>query len=161
MTRHEAPFDRHRGRVKPEWVDYNGHFNMGYYLVAFDIASEDLTDTAGFTAATRAATGTTVFVLEAHVIYRREVKPDAEYRVTSQILGLDAKRLHLWQTLYPLGEDQPAAFSEVMMLCVTRENPKATPWPAAVYAEFEAMAEAHKALPFPAEAGRKVGLRRA
>ncbi len=20
--------------VKPEWIDYNGHMNMGYYLVA-------------------------------------------------------------------------------------------------------------------------------
>ena len=22
--------------VQPEWIDYNGHMNMGYYLVAFD-----------------------------------------------------------------------------------------------------------------------------
>jgi acyl-CoA thioesterase FadM len=27
--------------VKPEWIDYNGHMNMGYYLVAFDHIATD------------------------------------------------------------------------------------------------------------------------
>ena len=38
-----APFDEHREIVHPEWIDENGHFNMGYYMVAFDRA----TDTKG------------------------------------------------------------------------------------------------------------------
>jgi len=160
MTEYEAPFDRHRGRVKPAWVDYNGHFNMGYYLVAFDLASEDVIEAAGFTAEARAATGSTIFALEAHTLYRREVKPDAAYRVTAQILGLDRKRLHLWQTLYSEDDDQPAAFCEVMFLCVSQDNPRATPWPEPVYAELEAMAKAHAVLPFPPDAGRKIGMAR-
>ncbi len=34
-----APFDEHREVVHPEWIDENGHFNMGYYMVAFDRAT--------------------------------------------------------------------------------------------------------------------------
>jgi acyl-CoA thioester hydrolase len=156
MIEIETPFDRYRGRVKPEWVDYNNHFNMGYYLVAFDLASEELSDAAGFTAETRAATGVTIYVLETHVIYRREVKPDESFRITTQLLGADRKRLHLWQALYTDGNPDPAAFNETMMLCVSQKNPKATPWPEAVHQAFQAIAKAHAALPYPADAGRCV-----
>jgi hypothetical protein len=38
--RPEAPFDRYRGVVLPGWVDYNGHMNVAYYLVAFDLATD-------------------------------------------------------------------------------------------------------------------------
>ena len=32
-----APFDRYRTSVRPEWIDNNGHMNMGYYVVVFDL----------------------------------------------------------------------------------------------------------------------------
>ena len=35
-----APLDRHRARVLPEWIDYNGHMNVAFYLYAFDQATE-------------------------------------------------------------------------------------------------------------------------
>ena len=35
-----TPFDAHRGVVRPEWIDANGHLNMGYYVVAFDLATD-------------------------------------------------------------------------------------------------------------------------
>ncbi len=160
MSRFEAPFDRHRGRVKTEWVDYNGHFNMGYYLVAFDHASEEVTDAGGFTAEGRTASGKTVFVVETHVIYRQEVKPGQAFRITTQVLGVDAKRLHVWHSLYAEGSETPAAFNEVMMICVTRENPAVTSWPEATYAAFKEIAAAHAVLPIPPEAGRKVSMER-
>lgn len=35
----ETPFEPPGVCVKPEWIDYNGHMNVGYYHVAFDDAS--------------------------------------------------------------------------------------------------------------------------
>jgi hypothetical protein len=32
-----GPFDGYRDLVRPEWIDHNGHMNMGYYLVVFDL----------------------------------------------------------------------------------------------------------------------------
>ncbi|MDB5374004.1 MAG: thioesterase-like protein, partial [Belnapia sp.] len=29
-------------RVRPEWVDHYGHMNMGFYLVVFDMATDQL-----------------------------------------------------------------------------------------------------------------------
>ena len=35
--------------VRPEWIDYNGHMNVGYYHVAFDLAAEDFFQFLGYT----------------------------------------------------------------------------------------------------------------
>ncbi len=37
----EAPLDRYRDVVRPEWIDHNQHMNMGYYLVVFDYATDE------------------------------------------------------------------------------------------------------------------------
>src|SRR3546814_19462236 len=31
----EAPFDQHRDIVRPEWIAYNGHMNVEYYITPF------------------------------------------------------------------------------------------------------------------------------
>src|SRR5262245_27293056 len=36
-----APFDRYRDVVKPEWIDHNRHMNLGFYLVVFDLATDE------------------------------------------------------------------------------------------------------------------------
>ena len=50
--------------VEPEWIDYNDHMNVGYYVVAFDRATDELIDRLGMDEAYRARSGCTVFVLE-------------------------------------------------------------------------------------------------
>jgi acyl-CoA thioester hydrolase len=42
-----APFDRHRGRVRSEWADGNRHMNVGFYLVAFDHATDTISEQLG------------------------------------------------------------------------------------------------------------------
>ena len=68
-----APLDLHREPVRPEWIDYNGHMNVAYYLLAFDHACDAFLDYMGMDDASRARTGGTTFTVEAHVTYQREV----------------------------------------------------------------------------------------
>ena len=69
-----APLDRHRATVLPEWIDWNGHMNVGFYVVAFDKATDTLCAQFGCSFEyTRDKIGMT-FVLEAHVTYDQEVK---------------------------------------------------------------------------------------
>ena len=89
-----APLDRHRATVQKEWIDWNGHMNVGYYVVAFDKATDALCEQFGCSwEYTRDKIGMT-FVLEAHVTYDREVKEGDPLRITTQILDHDAKRIH-------------------------------------------------------------------
>jgi len=37
----DAPLDRYRDVVRPEWIDHNRHLNVGYYLVVFDYATDE------------------------------------------------------------------------------------------------------------------------
>ena len=72
-----APFDEHRDVVRPEWIDDNGHLNMGYYVVAFDRATDTWLDHIGLSANERARSGAATFTLESHVNYLREVREAA------------------------------------------------------------------------------------
>ena len=155
-----APLDRHRGRVKPEWIDANGHMNVGYYVVAFDQASDTLCEQLGVSwDYTRRELGM-IFVLEAHVTYDRELLPDAPFRVTTQLLDHDAKRVHVFHEMYHAEEGFLAATNELMILHVDFNTRRAAPWPQETRERLAAMADAHKKLPRPAKAGRVIGLKR-
>ncbi|MFI5326964.1 MAG: thioesterase family protein, partial [Candidatus Rokuibacteriota bacterium] len=39
--------------VRPEWIDNNGHMNMGYYVVVFDLATDEWMRRIGLDAAHR------------------------------------------------------------------------------------------------------------
>ncbi|HYR66500.1 MAG TPA: thioesterase family protein, partial [Reyranella sp.] len=99
-----APLDRHRATVLPEWIDWNGHMNVGFYVVAFDKATDTLCAQFGCSwEYTRDKIGMT-FVLEAHVTYDQEVKEGDALRITTQILDHDAKRLHYIHAMYHADE---------------------------------------------------------
>jgi len=155
-----APLDRHRARVKREWIDGNGHMNVGYYVVAFDHASDTFGEQLGFSwDYTRAKLGM-IFILEAHVTYDRELLPDAPFRVATQILDHDAKRLHCFHEMYHAEEGFLAATNELVILHVDYDTRKAAPWPEPIAKRIAAMAEAHKRLPWPEKAGRTISLKK-
>ena len=68
-----APFSLHRETVRTEWIDYNGHLNMAYYLLAFDHATDALFDYIGLGAEYARTSDGTTFSLEAHISYLAEV----------------------------------------------------------------------------------------
>jgi acyl-CoA thioester hydrolase len=155
-----APFDRHRARVKREWIDGNGHMNVGYYVVAFDLAGDTFCEMLGVSwEYTRRELGM-VFVLEAHVTYDRELLPDAPYRVTTQVLDHDAKRIHLFHEMYHAKEGFLAATNELMYLHVDFKTRRASSWPDETLARLDALAKTHGKLPKPEKAGRVIGIRR-
>ena len=95
-----APFDQHRDVVRPEWIDDNGHLNMGYYVVAFDLATDTWLDHIGLSASERARSGATTFTLESHVNYLREVREAAPLRFTTRLLAFDQKRIHYFHEMH-------------------------------------------------------------
>lgn len=153
-----APFDRHRATVRPEWIDYNGHMNVGYYGVAFDQATDTFFDFAGIGEAYRKATGFSLFAVEQHALYRSELKLGDELRITTQLLGVDAKRLHFFHRMYHAGTGHLAATVEDLGLNVSLTTRKAVEFPAETRTRLGAILAAHAVLPRPAEAGRGIAL---
>jgi acyl-CoA thioester hydrolase len=123
-------------RVRPEWVDHYGHMNLAYYLVAFDLATDEVWPHWGLGPALRAR-GLGTFAVESWQAYRREVVLDAPLAAESALLAFDAKRLLLRHRLYHAGEGWLSAENEVLFLCVDLATRKVGAWPEDVLAQFE------------------------
>ncbi len=147
----------HFETVRPEWVDFNGHMNVAYYVLAFDHATDAMLDHLGLGEDYRRRTGHSNFVVEAHVTYTRELKQGETLRFTTQILGADAKRLHVLHRMVTDGGDV-AATNELMILNVDMTTRRAAPMPEEAKKRARMAARAHAHLPRPEEAGRVIGL---
>lgn len=153
-----APLTTWRGKVLAEWVDYNGHLNDAYYMVVFSQAVDALMTMIGLDADGRKATGHSIYTLEAHINYLLEVKQDAPIEVRTQVLGSDAKRLHIYQTMHVADTEPLLAANEQMLLNVDMSGPRSAPFAPTVMAKVQMLTVAHKQLPTPAYAGRRIAL---
>lgn len=153
-------FDTGTITVRPEWIDYNGHMNVGYYLVAFDQATERLCEHFGVGEAYRHRADAGIFVLEAHVTYDREVKEGAPLLFRTRILDHDPKRFHLVHHMIEGDQGYLAATNELMCMHVDLTTHRGTPFPADIREKVEALGAAHAGLERPHGTGRSIGIRR-
>jgi len=153
-----VPFAEFRAVVRPEWIDDNGHLNMGYYVVVFDQATDAWLAHLGLGARDRERMGVTTFTLESHVCYLREVLDAAPLMFTTLLLGFDAKRIHYVHEMRHAEEGWLAATNELMSLHVSRATRRAAPMADDVLARLEAAMLSHEKSPRPAQVGRRIGL---
>ncbi len=147
-----APLDFYRGQVLAEWVDYNRHMTEAAYLSAFGWASDALFSYIGDDDAYRAA-GHSFYTVETHIAYLREAAEDAPLRITTQVLGVDRKRLHIYHEMFQGEDDTLLATTEQMLIHVDMNASRAVAILPDVRAALDAVATAHASLPTPARAG--------
>ncbi|MEQ8505789.1 MAG: thioesterase family protein [Rhodospirillales bacterium] len=154
----------HREMVQPDWIDYNGHMNLAYYVLVFDHATDALQDIVGLDADYREATGGSIFVVEAHLTYDSEIMLDEEMRIRTRVMDVDAKRLHLFHEMYAgddnSGEGRLAATNELMILHVDLKTRRTAPFPEPVFSTLERMKADQSALPRPPQAGRHIEIKK-
>ena len=142
-------------RLRPEWIDYNGHLSEAYYVLVFGFATDALMDRVGLDAAYRERTGCSLYTVEAHVRYLHEVPAGAEVEVRTRVVGPGPERpgtrkARLCHEMRVGGV--LAATEELLALHVDQERGRAVPFPEEVAANLAALAE-----PAPDYAGRAVG----
>jgi acyl-CoA thioesterase FadM len=141
-----APLDFYRGSVLPAWVDYNHHMTEAAYLTAFGWASDALFTYIGDDDAYRAA-GHSFYTVETHIDYRREAKEGEELRVTTQVLGVAAKRLHIFHAMFRADDDAEISTTEQMLVHVDMNAGRSAAIRPDVRAALDAIARAHRSLP--------------
>lgn len=156
----ERLFAEHSGRVKPEWIDVNGHMNLAYYLLAFDQATDTLLHHHGIGSTYTRSTNCGFFVLETHLTYEQELLEGEPFRIHTQVLGLDAKRLHYFHAMFHAEKGFLAATNEIMAVHVDLSVRRSAAWPPSAFASLTAMAGAHRDVPRPPQAGRAIGMER-
>jgi acyl-CoA thioester hydrolase len=156
----DMPSEPYRATVAPEWIDYNGHMNVAYYVLAFDRATDRLFDYLGLGATYRQATHHSIFALEAHVTYERELREGEAFAIVTQLIDADRKRLHLFHTMSCTQDGTLASTGEIMGLHVDQSGPRSAAFPDDAYARIEALLARHRLLPRPPQLGRTIGIRR-
>jgi carnitine 3-dehydrogenase len=150
------PLELHALTVPPEWVDYNGHTHESRYLQVFGDTTDALLRLIGIDAAYLADVGS-YFTVETHLSHLRETSAGDRLTVTTQVLGADEKRLHVFHTLRRGGGEEVAT-AEQMLLHVSAATGRAGPAGDAVLAKVRELAAAQAGLPRPERAGRSIGL---
>ena len=151
------PLSLYEGSVQPEWVDYNGHMSESYYLLVFGDASDALFRYIGIDEAYRSA-GRSFYTVETHINYYKEASTGEPLRVTTQLLGLDEKRLHFFHAMYHGETGDLLATTEQMLLHVDMKASKASPIDAKVFEALQAIMATHQDMPRPKEAGRQMAI---
>ena len=153
----EAPVLYHT-RVRPEWVDYNGHMSEAYYVLVFGHTTDAFLDLIGMDDIYRRRTGQSLYTLEAHISYLHEVGEDQALAVSTQVLGADAKRVCLFHTMNHADKGHLLATAELMLLHVDTTQPRAVPFVPEIQAQLASVVQAHSKFSRPTQAGRSIAL---
>lgn len=148
----------HRETIRPEWVDYNGHMNVAYYVLVFDHATDAVLDRLDIGEAYRERCGCSVFVAEAHVTYERELHAGFTVEIDSRIIGFDGKRFIIYHEMRCAEAGGLAATNEVLCLHVDLQARRTAPLADDAVARLAAAADAHGRAGRPARAGRAISL---
>lgn len=155
-----APLALHSETVQPDWIDYNGHMNLAYYMLAFDHATDAFFDFVGLGEAYLKANNASTFTLEGHITYDRELMVGAPMRFETQLLAHDAKRLHYIHFMYHAADGYLASTNELISLHVDMTARRSAAIPDDVIARLDAVAARHDKLPRPEQAGRAISIAR-
>jgi carnitine 3-dehydrogenase len=146
-----APLVMARMQVLPGWIDYNGHMTESRYLFAASETTDNFLRLIGADM-DYVAGGHSYYTAETHILHKGEAKLGDRLTGTLQVIHADEKRLHIFITL--ARGDEVVATVEQMCLHVDMKAGKVCAAAPEVLARVRPIAEAHAALPRPADAGR-------
>ena len=142
--------------VRSEWVDYNRHMTDFRHGQLFGDAMDALYRRVGVDEAYRAA-GHMYYSVESHVLHRGEARDGDSLYVTTQLLAVDEKRLHVLHRLHRGCDDALIATGEQMHLHVDMGAGKACAVDPAIRKRLASILQDQAGLPRPPEAGRSIG----
>ncbi|HEY2678315.1 MAG TPA: 3-hydroxyacyl-CoA dehydrogenase NAD-binding domain-containing protein [Steroidobacteraceae bacterium] len=142
--------------VRPEWIDYNRHMTDFRYGQVFGDAMDALYRRVGADEGYR-ATGRMYYSVENHTRHLAEAKVGEAIYVTTQLLAVDDKRLHVFLRLHRRRDDIVIATAEQLHLHVDTARVQASAVDPGVRAKLDAIRQAQSGLARPHEAGRSIG----
>lgn len=144
--------------VKPEWLDYNDHMNVAYYVAAFDLGIDAFKEVVGISLDYIEREKRSTVALESHICYRREAHRGQTLRVETRVVDFDGKRVHIYQEMFR--DDELLATQETLSISFDTAARKTCPFEDRIAANYRAMVERQSALPAPEAIGRSIGIRK-
>jgi len=113
-------------KIIKEWVDYNNHLNMAYYVLIFDQACEVMLERFKMGANSAKTEKRSTMVVETNTRYISEVKEGMEVDIMLTFFDHDKKRLHLKLEIIEKETKKISASIEWLSLYVNLETRKVT-----------------------------------
>ena len=105
-------------KIIKEWIDYNGHMNLSYYILVFDLGAEVILSKFNMGKHSAKTTKKSTMVVETHTTYNQEVKEGDEVDVVLSHFDHDNKRLHYKLEMYDKAKNTLSATTEVLSLYI-------------------------------------------
>ena len=146
--------------VLPEWIDNNGHMNVAFYVLAFDMATYAVYGQWGLGFDYPEREGHSIFTIGMNVDYRSELFEGTPIKVTTQLLDWDIKRVHYFHKMYHAETGILSATNECLAMNVNLETRRSAPFPESVHVKLQEVWASHQNLEQPQETDRTLTIRR-
>ena len=112
-------------KIIKEWIDYNDHMNVSYYLLIFDkYGSDSLNDIFKMGEHSAITTGKSTMIVETNITYNQELKVDDKVDVNLLFFDHDKKRLLYKMEMIHKEKKSLASTIEVLALYVDLNSRK-------------------------------------
>ena len=105
-------------KITKDWVDYNNHLNMAYYVLIFDKAWEVMLEKFQMGETSAKKTYKSTMVVETHTTYNNEVTENEDVDVFLTYFNHDKKRLHYKLEMIEKSTQKLSATIEMISLYV-------------------------------------------
>lgn len=156
-----APVQTRPMTVPADWIDYNGHMNVGFYGVAFDRSLDQLLDLLGLGEDLVRTRAQGPYVIQTHLNFLRELRQGAQFFCRFRLLDHDHKRMHYFARMYDAADQAPCATQEGLIMNVSHDTGRSAPYPDRAMARLARMLDDHRNLPADPIIGATLGIRRA
>ncbi|QCI65833.1 thioesterase family protein [Phreatobacter stygius] len=146
--------------IRPDWIDYNGHLNVAFYVKLFDEGIDLLFESQGLAESYVRERQLGFFAAELHVRYLRELHLTDPVQVRLQVLDFDAKRIHYWMELVHADGRWLSATMESISLHVDMTTRKVAPFPDDVMTKLGIWKQQTAGRGTPEGVGRTIGIPR-
>ncbi len=155
-----VPFREFKTVVPPEWIDANGHMSARYYsLLIFD-AHWVFSDAIGLGSAYIRQRNLGKNIVEGHMVYEHELLGGDHIEVSSRLLAVSDKGVHISHEVFNVYRDYRAAIWEELDIHVDLNTRRAASFPRDVREQLEAIAQQFAQLPPLDRIGRCVMMRK-
>ena len=110
--------------IKKDWIDYNNHMNMAYYVMVFDNVWEIILKKFKMGENSAKSTKMSTMVVETHTTYNNEVTLGDEVEINLTFFDHDKKRLHFKMEMIEKSSKKLSATLEMLSLYIDLKKRK-------------------------------------
>jgi len=154
----DAPLRIYRDTVRPEWIDYNGHMNVAYYVLVIDHAMDAFLDYVGLGLDYVKSSNCSTFAMDTRIAYKRELAVDSPIVISAHLVAFDEKLFQTAYTIEHADEGWVSATSEWVGIHVNLTTRRPAPFPDNVRDRLDAVRKAHAGLERASSMSRPFGI---